>query len=173
MYVLGRDAGLLLFGAYIGRDYCSRGKGLILELCCGVWFNSPHCGDIYISGTEYTVCSGLTVPSIVSQSKRIAMIRSVVGLLALWAGVQAAPTRRDTSSPVVSVKNGSYAGVTNTKYNQDFFLGIPYAQQPVGDLRFTVPQSLNETWDGERDAKAYSDICVGYGVSYFPSGEVT
>lgn len=93
------------------------------------------------------------------------MIRTVVGLLTLWAGVQAAPTRRD-SSPVVNVKNGTYAGATNTNYNQDLFLGIPYAQQPVGDLRFTVPQSMNETWDGERDAKAYSDVCVGYGVSH-------
>lgn len=94
------------------------------------------------------------------------MLRTVVGLLALWASVQAAPTQRSTSSPRVNVKNGTYVGVSNINYNQDFFLGMPYAQQPVGNLRFTVPQSLNESWYGERDAKAYSDICVGYGVSH-------
>lgn len=110
----------------------------------------------------------LTAP-LITLTKTITMMRSIIGLLALWAGVQAAPTRRDTSSPVVQVKNGTYAGATNTNYNQDLFLGIPYAQQPVGNLRFTVPQSLNETWEGERDAKAYSDVCVGYGVSYLPS----
>jgi hypothetical protein len=31
-------------------------------------------------------------------------------------------------APVVTVKNGSYVGVHNSYYNQDFFLGVPYAQ---------------------------------------------
>jgi hypothetical protein len=35
---------------------------------------------------------------------------------------------RSTSTPVVAVKNGSYAGVHSSEYNQDFFLGMPYAQ---------------------------------------------
>ena len=95
------------------------------------------------------------------------MFRAIVGFLALWAGVNAAPTESSTSSPRVQVRNGTYAGVKNTGYNQDFFLGIPFAQQPVGDLRFTVPQSLNESWKGDREATQYSDICVGYGVSLF------
>lgn len=121
----------------------------------------PRIVEIYIRVAHDTFNAVCRLPT-----KQIAMIRTVVGLLALWAGVQAAPTRRDTSSPVVQVKNGTYAGATNTNYSQDLFLGIPYAQQPVGNLRLTVPQSLNETWDGERDAKAYSDSCVGYGVSH-------
>jgi hypothetical protein len=33
-----------------------------------------------------------------------------------------------SGTPVVTVKNGSYSGVYNPTYNQDFFLGIPYAQ---------------------------------------------
>ena len=69
------------------------------------------------------------------------------------------------SAPAATVRNGTYVGVHSSTYDQDFFLGMPYAQQPVGNLRFTVPQPLNESWDGTRDAKAYSDICVGYGVS--------
>lgn len=80
----------------------------------------------------------------------------------LWTAVHAVPTK---SSPTVAVRNGTYTGVRSSTYNQDFFLGMPYAQQPVGNLRFTVPQSLNESWDGARDATQYSDICVGYGVS--------
>jgi hypothetical protein len=36
-----------------------------------------------------------------------------------------APT---SSSPVVTVRNRSYSGIYNPTYNQDFFLGIPYAQ---------------------------------------------
>jgi hypothetical protein len=33
-----------------------------------------------------------------------------------------------TSNPVVTVKNGSYIGIHNSAFNQDFFLGLPYAQ---------------------------------------------
>lgn len=95
------------------------------------------------------------------------MPKLAVALLALLAVGNAAPTKvaRSAASPTAQVRNGTYVGVTNTQYQQDFFLGMPYAQQPLGDLRFTVPQSLNESWSGERDAKEYSDICVGYGVS--------
>lgn len=31
-------------------------------------------------------------------------------------------------SPTVSVKNGTYSGVYSPQYDQDFFLGMPYAQ---------------------------------------------
>ncbi|KAF1983101.1 carboxylesterase family protein-like protein [Aulographum hederae CBS 113979] len=64
---------------------------------------------------------------------------------------------------IAKVKNGTYAGVHSEKYNQDFFLGIPYAQPPVGDLRFRVTQSLNSSWEDAREATQYSKECVGYG----------
>ncbi|KAF7714483.1 Carboxylic ester hydrolase [Penicillium ucsense] len=92
--------------------------------------------------------------------------------LALWAGVaHAAPS--GTCAPTAHVANGTYTGVHSTSYNQDFFLGVPYAQQPVGNLRFKVPQSLNESWSGARDAKQYSDACVGYGSDsiWYPNSE--
>ncbi|KAJ5347355.1 Carboxylesterase [Penicillium brevicompactum] len=84
--------------------------------------------------------------------------------------VHAVPTAK---SPTVTVRNGTYAGSHVSTYDQDLFLGIPYAQQPVGNLRFTVPQSLNTSWDGVRDAKEYSDICVGYGTDsiWYPQSE--
>jgi triacylglycerol lipase len=91
------------------------------------------------------------------------MFAVATGFLAVWAVAHAAPSGK--SAPTATVRNGTYTGVHSTSYGQDFFLGMPYAQQPVGNLRFTVPQSLNESWHGARDAKEYSDICVGYGVS--------
>lgn len=35
---------------------------------------------------------------------------------------------RPRSSPIVTVKNGSYEGIYSSEYDQDFFLGMRYAQ---------------------------------------------
>ncbi|KAF6797614.1 carboxylesterase family protein [Colletotrichum sojae] len=76
---------------------------------------------------------------------------------------QALPSNDTGAAPAVQVKNGSYYGVYSQSYDQDFFLGIPYAQPPVDSLRFRVPQSLNTTWEGTRNATEYSPQCFGYG----------
>ncbi|KAG3152134.1 hypothetical protein PI126_g10652 [Phytophthora idaei] len=65
--------------------------------------------------------------------------------------------------PAVTVKNGSYYGVYQENYDQDLFLGMPYAQPPVGDLRFRIPESLNTTWSEPKNATEYSPECYGYG----------
>ncbi|KAL2159564.1 hypothetical protein VTH06DRAFT_2133 [Thermothelomyces fergusii] len=65
-----------------------------------------------------------------------------------------------TAPPVVTVLNGSYAGIHSAEYNQDFFLGMPYAQKAP---RFTVSQPMNLPWDGLRNATSYPKHCVGYG----------
>ncbi|MCJ1474853.1 hypothetical protein MMC13_003513 [Lambiella insularis] len=65
--------------------------------------------------------------------------------------------------PVATVLNGSYYGVHSASYNQDFFLGIPFAQPPVGDLRLRLPASLNTTWKQPRNATEYGYACIGYG----------
>ncbi|KAF4472098.1 alpha beta-hydrolase [Fusarium albosuccineum] len=70
-----------------------------------------------------------------------------------------------STQPSVAVKNGSYQGVHSEQYDQDFFLGIPYAQPPVGDLRFRNPRSLKTSWSGNHHADKYSPACVGYGPS--------
>ena len=62
----------------------------------------------------------------------------------------------NSTAPTVNVKNGTYYGVYSAEYNQDFFLGIPYAQPPVGNLRFKDPASLTESWNGARAATQYS-----------------
>jgi hypothetical protein len=88
------------------------------------------------------------------------MWSSLVALLALSSSALATK-----NTPTVRVKNGTIAGVHSLYYNQDFFLGVPFAQPPLGDLRFRQAQSLNTTWTGSRDAKQYATHCVGYGVS--------
>jgi len=77
-----------------------------------------------------------------------------------------------TQPPTVTVLNGSYSGVYSEQYNQDFFLGIPFSQPPVGDLRFRQAQSLNTTWDGVKSATEYSPECIGYGSDQWVIGNV-
>jgi len=63
------------------------------------------------------------------------------------------------SEPQVTVRNGTYEGVHLSTFNQDAFLGIPYAQNAGGQNRFRIPQALNETWPDVRLAKNYSHAC--------------
>ncbi|KAL4739963.1 alpha/beta-hydrolase [Aspergillus similis] len=64
--------------------------------------------------------------------------------------------------PTAQTLNGTYAGVHSAQFDQDFFLGIPYLQAPVGDRRFHPADSLNSSWNGTRDATSYAPSCVGY-----------
>lgn len=72
-----------------------------------------------------------------------------------------------SSSPVAHVKNGTLNGRYSKEYDQDFFLGVPYAAPPTGENRFRVPQSIENGY-GTRDAKEYSSACVGYGSDQWP-----
>ncbi|KAJ2987560.1 hypothetical protein NUW58_g4437 [Xylaria curta] len=59
-----------------------------------------------------------------------------------------------TVGPVVHVRNGSYEGLHLPSFQQDVFLGMPYAQDTGGRNRFRVPQSLDETWEGVRPPRS-------------------
>ena len=72
------------------------------------------------------------------------------------------------STPTANTLNGTYYGYHNSFYNEDYFLGIPFAQPPVNDLRYAAPQSLNSSWTGAKNATQYGYECVGYGVRSFP-----
>jgi carboxylesterase type B len=60
--------------------------------------------------------------------------------------------------PTVETANGTLTGLYNTQYNQDFFLGIPYAQPPIGPLRYHRPQPVSQPWSN-RNATVPSPGC--------------
>ncbi|KAG5656583.1 hypothetical protein KAF25_000170 [Fusarium avenaceum] len=64
--------------------------------------------------------------------------------------------------PKATTLNGTYVGKHLSSWDQDAFLGIPYAQPPTGSLRFKWPQSLNTAFDEERTATEYGDSCMQY-----------
>jgi carboxylesterase type B len=66
----------------------------------------------------------------------------------------------------VQTLNGSYVGRYLPDWDQDAFLGIPYAQPPLGPLRFKWPQPLNESFAETRDATQYGHSCYQYGTNF-------
>ncbi|GKU09056.1 unnamed protein product [Fusarium langsethiae] len=83
------------------------------------------------------------------------------------------PFTSAAAAPRVTLKNGTYQGYHLPKYGQDVYLGMPYAQPPVGQLRFREPQSLNTTWSGVKPATKYGNICMQYTTApnYAPMSE--
>jgi para-nitrobenzyl esterase len=60
---------------------------------------------------------------------------------------------------VVALDSGRVEGVpVGSLPRGGAFLGIPYAAQPVGELRWKAPQ-VPARWDGVRSAKAYGPAC--------------
>ncbi|KAL4004043.1 collagen type VI alpha [Sarotherodon galilaeus] len=74
---------------------------------------------------------------------------------------QATPAGR--SDLVVSMKNGrirgEYVSVNGTERRAKCYLGIPFAQPPVGDLRFSAPRP-EEPWEGVRDGTQQPSMCI-------------
>ncbi len=67
-----------------------------------------------------------------------------------------------TANPALTAKtlNGTYQGRYVPEWDQDVFLGIPYAQPPIGSLRFRWPESLNTSFPEVRDATQYGHSCM-------------
>jgi para-nitrobenzyl esterase len=59
---------------------------------------------------------------------------------------------------VVTTKTGNVRGVVRPSGGAEF-LGIPYAQPPVGDLRWREPLLVKD-WSGVRDAKLFGAPCA-------------
>ncbi|KAI1075348.1 alpha/beta-hydrolase [Whalleya microplaca] len=70
------------------------------------------------------------------------------------------------TAPIVKTLNGTYQGAYLPDWKQDAFLGIPYAQSPVGHLRYRLPQAINESFDGVRKATEYGFSCMQYGQNF-------
>jgi carboxylesterase type B len=98
-------------------------------------------------------------------SKIFAALLAVSGTFALT--IRTSP---NDTAPSAVTRNGTLVGRYEPAYDTDYFLGIPYAQPPVGDLRFRTPRSLNESWIGTRNATEYSPQCIGYGMDTWSQG---
>lgn len=95
--------------------------------------------------------------------RSLELIKFFVTLVGL---VSSSPTQvHPHGPPTARARNGTYSGVYSDPYKQEFFLGIPYAEPPVGDLRFRNPRPVKDSWSELRPADQYAPACVGYGPS--------
>ncbi|KAF2676670.1 alpha/beta-hydrolase [Lentithecium fluviatile CBS 122367] len=105
----------------------------------------------------------------------MALLKSLLVSGSLWACAALTVPHKphpsgpsNNSAPTATIKNGTVIGVHSAEYNQDYFLGIPFAQPPTGPLRFRVPQSINASWSTPLQATEYPAACVGYGSDDWP-----
>lgn len=71
--------------------------------------------------------------------------------------------------PMVATRKGLVRGITqkvSTGKFVDAFLGIPYAQPPIGKYRFRHPQPTNP-WTGELNASRMSNSCYQVNDTFF------
>ncbi|XP_060801235.1 juvenile hormone esterase-like [Amyelois transitella] len=83
-------------------------------------------------------------------------------LVSVMALTYCSSTVIDETNPIVTVKDGALKGSTNNlldggKYFS--FKGIPYAEPPIGDLRFRDPRPA-KPWNGVHDATKHGSVCT-------------
>jgi para-nitrobenzyl esterase len=68
---------------------------------------------------------------------------------------------------VVQIETGLLEGVANQEKSVTCFKGIPYAQPPVGDLRWREPKPP-QAWEGVRKATAFGASCPQIPSTFTP-----
>lgn len=83
--------------------------------------------------------------------------------------ISAQTPARDTSAPVVTVSTGQLRGSLTTG-GVATFKNTPFAEPPVGALRWKEPQPA-KSWTGIRDATAFGPMCNQTGNAQLPHSE--
>jgi para-nitrobenzyl esterase len=89
-------------------------------------------------------------------------MKMTVVLLPLMLGLGSIPchSQNNNSFPVqTSIENGIIEGNYDVGEGLSMYFGIPFAQPPVGDLRWKAPQPL-ENWEGIRETKKFGPRAV-------------
>jgi carboxylesterase type B len=88
--------------------------------------------------------------------RRIGRYAALLGALSLAAACGSSGSSSN-KGPTVQASVGAITGTTLTS-GAEAFLGVPYAEPPVGDLRFRAPVPVGK-WDGVLSATALKGTC--------------
>jgi len=100
--------------------------------------------------------SGFLPPRPKSKPRRRALL---VALCLACAAATASAQGSTETLPQVRIHTGALQGVTDASSGVVAYKGIPYAQPPVGDLRWRAPAPAIG-WDGVRDAREFGHACL-------------
>ncbi|PPR05964.1 hypothetical protein CVT24_004628 [Panaeolus cyanescens] len=90
---------------------------------------------------------------------RISGLQLFRSLLVLGAAVPALAAPGTTTANLdIKTTAGIFRGVLSPNVTEKW-LGIPYAQQPVGNLRFRAPQPITSPPNGVQDASTFGNAC--------------
>jgi para-nitrobenzyl esterase len=80
----------------------------------------------------------------------------VTSVLIVAAIMSASAVRAEQATPLIQTKNGLLAGVRDQRL--EIFRGIPFAEPPIGTLRWLAPQPV-QSWKGTRSATQFAAAC--------------
>ncbi|KAK0205335.1 Alpha/Beta hydrolase protein [Desarmillaria ectypa] len=84
----------------------------------------------------------------------------LIGQLALFALLCFNRVTRGLSNATVVLDYGTFKGATNKTSGIVSYLGVRFADPPIGDLRWRAPVSPPSTHLGEVDATSYGPTCI-------------
>jgi len=90
---------------------------------------------------------------------------ALIAALALFCGRAVAQDAAAPNPCEITTKSGKISGVFNQKKGVCSFKGIPYAQPPVGDLRFAPPQPV-KPWADTLKATKFGEMCIQEKMSF-------
>ena len=71
----------------------------------------------------------------------------------------------------VTTSNGTVVGGKCDGFDVNYFLAVPYAKPPVGDLRFAAPQPYDQKYNGNTlTATSPAPRCIQFGNIFVESG---
>lgn len=105
------------------------------------------------AGPQFYMFSPLALAAVLGLS--LSSATAVAGSFSVGNGTSA-----NNNTVQVVLPQGIISGVNEPQNNQDSFLGIPYAQPPLGQLRFAAPASLANDSTKIVDASQYGKVCL-------------
>jgi para-nitrobenzyl esterase len=82
-----------------------------------------------------------------------------LGALALVLALPAFVSAQSNRAPTVRTTAGLVSGMAGSRPGVHAYLGVPYGQAPVGDLRWRAPRPA-EHWRGVRAADRFAPSCI-------------
>lgn len=80
------------------------------------------------------------------------------------------PALAAATAPSVTIDAGTLHGGRCANADTVFFKSVPFAQPPIGDLRFEPPQTYGKYPGGVLNATQRSNTCIQFNDDFVPAG---